>query len=76
MQIIWQLKEILKFFRIDYVENSTDLKNLYSIDKVKNKNSKERNQLLLNSISNTNSSNFKINSLIGDSRVKDIKILL
>ena len=62
--------------RIDDVEYSKGLKNLDSIDNDNNGNSKEGNQWLLNSISNINSPNFKINSLIGDSKVKDTKKII
>ena len=62
--------------RIDDVENSKGLKDLDSIDNDNNGNSKEGNQWSFNSISNINSPNFKINSLIGDSEVKDTKKII
>ena len=62
--------------RIDDVENSKDLKNLDSIDNENNGNSKEKYQNSMNSISNINSPNFKIDSLIGDSEIKDTKKII
>ena len=62
--------------RIDDVEDSKELKNLDSIDNDNNGSSKEKNQCSLNSISNINSPNFKVDSLIGDSEIKDTKKII
>ena len=71
--IEWNTKELS---RVDDVDNSKGLKILDNIENDNNGNSKEGNQWSLNSISNLNSPNFKINSLIGDSEVKDTKKII
>ena len=62
--------------KIEDVESSTGQNDENSIIQSKEETSKEQIQNSINSISNINSPNFKIDSMIGDSEIKDTKKII
>ena len=69
LQTAENYKEISK----DQEENLKEFKNSEIIDEDENKG---KSQSSINSISNINSPNFKVDSLIGDSEIKDTNLLI
>ena len=61
---------------IKFIEDSNNPNSIESISRSKDESSKEKARNSANSISNINSPTYKLDSIIGDSEIKDTKNLI